>query len=202
MFLGVKSGAILTVFAASPHSNFGVTRGLTNAKRSCIYDLVGICPRRSFCPLGRGSSCELLLSFSSCCSVRVRKEPTAARPTAGWPRGSRGRTRRAVPAWTQARNRVACNLGRLVALIAAALVSVTQGRMFMLRSVLAAASAATLLVGVATSAYSQSGANVGSLTCNVAGGIGFVFGSSKDLSCLFTPSHPTPDKYTGSIKQD
>jgi len=73
--------------------------------------------------------------------------------------------------------------------------------MFMLRSVLAAASAATLLVGVATSAYSQSGANVGSLTCNVAGGIGFVFGSSKDLSCLFTRTNGTAEKYTGSIKK-
>ena len=51
----------------------------------------------------------------------------------------------------------------------------------MLRSILAAASAATLLVGVAPYAYSQnlaqSGANLGTLTCNVAGGIGFVFGS-------------------------
>ena len=71
----------------------------------------------------------------------------------------------------------------------------------MLRSVLAAASAATLLVGVATAAYSQSGANVGTLTCNVAGGIGFVFGSSKDLSCLFTRTNGTAEKYTGSIKK-
>ena len=52
----------------------------------------------------------------------------------------------------------------------------------MLRSVLAAASAATLLVGVATDAYSQSGANVGSLTCNVAGGVGFVFGRVADVA--------------------
>jgi hypothetical protein len=77
--------------------------------------------------------------------------------------------------------------------------------MFMLRSILAAASAATLVVGVATYAYSQnlaqSGANVGSLTCNVAGGIGFVFGSSKDLSCLFTRTNGTAEKYTGSIKK-
>jgi hypothetical protein len=77
--------------------------------------------------------------------------------------------------------------------------------MFMLRSILAAASAATLLVGVAPYAYSQnlaqSGANVGSLTCNVAGGIGFVFGSSKDLSCLFTRTNGTAEKYTGSIKK-
>jgi len=77
--------------------------------------------------------------------------------------------------------------------------------MFMLRSILAAASAATLLVGVAPYAYSQnlaqSGANVGSLTCNVAGGIGFVFGSSKDLSCLFTRTNGSAEKYTGSIKK-
>jgi hypothetical protein len=71
----------------------------------------------------------------------------------------------------------------------------------MLRSVLAAASAAALLMGVATSANSQSGANVGSLTCNVAGGIGFVFGSSKDLSCLFTRTNGTAERYTGSIKK-
>ena len=59
----------------------------------------------------------------------------------------------------------------------------------MIRSFLAAASAATLLVGVVVSASAQSpaapgtpqaksrsGVNVGSLTCNVAGGMGFVFG--------------------------
>jgi Protein of unknown function (DUF992) len=73
--------------------------------------------------------------------------------------------------------------------------------MSMLRSVLAAAGAATLLVGAAPSAFSQSGANVGSLTCNVAGGIGFVFGSSKDLSCLFTRTDGKAERYTGTIKK-
>ena len=38
MFLGVKFGAILTPCRPD---NFGVTRGLTNARRSCIYGLVG-----------------------------------------------------------------------------------------------------------------------------------------------------------------
>jgi hypothetical protein len=73
--------------------------------------------------------------------------------------------------------------------------------MSMLRSVLAAAGAATLLVGATTSVFSQSGANVGSLTCNVAGGIGFVFGSSKDLSCLFTRTDGKAERYTGTIKK-
>jgi hypothetical protein len=84
----------------------------------------------------------------------------------------------------------------------------------MLRSLLTAAGAATLLVGLATTANSQtpaapgtpqaagrSGANVGSLSCNVAGGVGFVFGSSKDLSCLFTRTDGVAERYTGSIKK-
>jgi hypothetical protein len=83
----------------------------------------------------------------------------------------------------------------------------------MLRSVLTAAGAAALLVGAAT-AFSQtpatpgtpqaagrSGANVGSLTCNVAGGVGFIFGSSKELSCLFTRTDGIAERYTGTIKK-
>lgn len=73
----------------------------------------------------------------------------------------------------------------------------------MSRSVLGAAGAAALLVGLATSVYAQSrtGANVGSLTCNVAGGVGFVFGSSKELSCLFTRTDGVAERYTGSIQK-
>ena len=84
----------------------------------------------------------------------------------------------------------------------------------MLRFVLAAAGAATLLVCAATGAMSQtpatpgatqaagkSGANVGSLTCNVAGGVGFIFGSSKELSCLFTRTDGIAERYTGTIKK-
>ncbi|MFO1160125.1 MAG: DUF992 domain-containing protein [Reyranellaceae bacterium] len=84
----------------------------------------------------------------------------------------------------------------------------------MLRSVLAAASAATLLMVGAGPASSQApaapgtpqatgrtGANVGMLTCNVAGGVGFVFGSSKDLSCLFTRTDGVAERYKGTIKK-
>lgn len=83
----------------------------------------------------------------------------------------------------------------------------------MLRSVLATASAALLLVTAASGAQAQtatpgtpqaagkSGANVGSLSCTVAGGMGFIFGSSKDLSCLFTRSDGIAERYTGSVKK-
>jgi hypothetical protein len=84
----------------------------------------------------------------------------------------------------------------------------------MLRSVLAAGGVAALLVGAAAGAFSQtpatpgtpqaagrSGVNVGSLTCNVAGGVGFIFGSSKDLNCLFTRTDGIAERYTGTIKK-
>src|SRR5512143_2629953 len=68
------------------------------------------------------------------------------------------------------------------------------------RLLVAGAAAATLLAAVST-AQSQSGANVGSLNCNVAGGVGFVFGSSKELSCLFTRTDGKAERYSGSVKK-
>jgi hypothetical protein len=45
------------------------------------------------------------------------------------------------------------------------------------------------------------GVKVGELTCNVASGWGFVFGSSKDLHCTFRPSGHPAEHYTGSISK-
>jgi hypothetical protein len=39
------------------------------------------------------------------------------------------------------------------------------------------------------------------LTCGVASGWGFVFGSSKDLRCVFRQSDHKPVHYTGSISK-
>ena len=64
-----------------------------------------------------------------------------------------------------------------------------------------AASAGLLILAAATSTSAQSGVNLGSLTCNVAGGVGFVFGSSKELSCLFNRVNGTAERYTGTIKK-
>ncbi len=49
----------------------------------------------------------------------------------------------------------------------------------------------------------EGGIKLGKLTCEVAGGTGFIFGSSKDLSCLFTPVNPkySPEKYSGTINK-
>ncbi|MEI9886575.1 MAG: DUF992 domain-containing protein [Rhizomicrobium sp.] len=45
------------------------------------------------------------------------------------------------------------------------------------------------------------GVKVGSLTCNVSSGWGFVFGSSKDLRCTFRPNSRTGEHYTGTISK-
>ena len=61
----------------------------------------------------------------------------------------------------------------------------------------------TLGAGIAAQAQtaSKSGVNVGSLTCNVAGGTGFVFGSSKEINCIFARGNGTAERYTGTIKK-
>jgi hypothetical protein len=43
---------------------------------------------------------------------------------------------------------------------------------------------------------------VGSLTCDISAGIGLIITSKKEVTCMFTPSHPGPrEVYTGSISK-
>jgi hypothetical protein len=46
-----------------------------------------------------------------------------------------------------------------------------------------------------------SGIRVGDLTCNVASGWGFIFGSSKDLHCTYRGSSGRREHYTGTISK-
>ena len=46
---------------------------------------------------------------------------------------------------------------------------------------------------------SSKGVNIGSLTCKVAGGAGFVFGSTKALSCIFTRTDGSGERYVGDV---
>ena len=45
------------------------------------------------------------------------------------------------------------------------------------------------------------GVKVGELTCGVASGWGFVFGSSKDLRCVFRQEDRKPVHYSGAISK-
>lgn len=86
----------------------------------------------------------------------------------------------------------------------------------MRRSIFAIMGAAALIAGAAfyaethaqtpaapgtPQARGQSGVNVGSLNCTVAGGVGFVFGSSKDLDCILARDDGVAEHYKGTIKK-
>src|ERR1700680_1364334 len=45
------------------------------------------------------------------------------------------------------------------------------------------------------------GLQVGTLTCNVASGFGFVFGSSRAINCTFSPAGGPPQHYVGAINK-
>ena len=68
-----------------------------------------------------------------------------------------------------------------------------------------AATVSAAIVGIAamTGAASAQGSavKVGTLTCNVASGFGFIFGSSRSINCSFSPAGGTPQHYTGTINQ-
>jgi len=63
----------------------------------------------------------------------------------------------------------------------------------------ALAAGALALSGAANAA--PHGVKVGTLTCNVASGWGFVFGSSKDLRCTFRGNRDHGEHYTGTISK-
>ncbi len=53
-----------------------------------------------------------------------------------------------------------------------------------------------------TPAAAQGGVRVGTLSCNEAGGWGFIFGSSKALHCTFSPGPGGhPEHYAGTISK-
>ena len=45
------------------------------------------------------------------------------------------------------------------------------------------------------------GVKVGTLTCHVASGWGFIFGSSKDMHCNFAPNHRGGEHYAGTVSK-
>ena len=45
------------------------------------------------------------------------------------------------------------------------------------------------------------GVNIGSLTCHVASGVSFIFGSSRDMNCVFSRPDGRKERYAGEIKR-
>src|SRR5260370_10628433 len=73
----------------------------------------------------------------------------------------------------------------------------------MLRKVVVAAIAVGLAGsgwGLGTPAEAQA-VKAGVLTCNVASGFGFIFGSSRAVNCTFAPGGGPPQHYAGAINK-
>ena len=73
----------------------------------------------------------------------------------------------------------------------------------MFRKLLSAIVALELVGGVVafgTPAHAQA-VKAGIMTCNVAGGFGFIFGSSRAVNCTFAPGGAAPQHYVGAINK-
>jgi hypothetical protein len=69
-----------------------------------------------------------------------------------------------------------------------------------MRNLILAAAAVVATIGGVSMAQANT-VQLGMLTCDVAAGEGFIFGSSKNVTCTFTPANASlpPENYTGVI---
>ena len=69
------------------------------------------------------------------------------------------------------------------------------------KKLLATATMALLVAAGAADAQNKGGVNIGQLSCTVAGGMGFIVGSSKSLDCIFAPTDGPAQHYAGTVKK-
>jgi hypothetical protein len=70
------------------------------------------------------------------------------------------------------------------------------------KTALAAAAVGAALAFAPVAASAQSRVAVGTLDCDISGGIGLILGSQKQVSCVFRPSTPGPvENYQGTISK-
>lgn len=63
------------------------------------------------------------------------------------------------------------------------------------------AAAVSLLPALAAPAFAQSSVKVGTLRCNVSGGLGLIITSTKEMSCTFASAHGYREWYYGTIRK-
>ena len=70
------------------------------------------------------------------------------------------------------------------------------------RLLLTVATVAVLATAGGQASFARSGVKIGLLNCNVQGGASFIFGSSRDINCVYTPAGKgRPEHYTGEINR-
>ena len=80
-----------------------------------------------------------------------------------------------------------------------------------MRTILAAAFAVPLTLATAAIAADaqrvyeepddRGGVRIGTLSCDIEGGVGYVLGSAKEVNCSFTSTRGRTDTYTGAIRK-
>ena len=72
-----------------------------------------------------------------------------------------------------------------------------------MRKRLAAITLVAIAASIVPSAAEEANATLGLLDCNVEGGMGFIIGSKKNLTCTFTSANKeiAPENYVGVIKK-
>lgn len=69
----------------------------------------------------------------------------------------------------------------------------------MKKTIAIAAAALSLAAAAPAPANAAGGIKVGVLTCHIAGGVGFIIGSSKDVECVYKGTGGRREHYSGSI---
>ena len=72
---------------------------------------------------------------------------------------------------------------------------------FAMRKTFAALTVVLASVASHGTGEADSSINIGALSCHVSGGVGFIFGSSKDLSCIFKRPNGDTERYHGEINK-
>jgi hypothetical protein len=70
-----------------------------------------------------------------------------------------------------------------------------------MKKFIAAALAATVLAGAAVPAAAEDRVQVGVLSCDVDGGVGYIIGSQKSLECTFKRKGRRAEHYAGQISK-
>lgn len=55
------------------------------------------------------------------------------------------------------------------------------------------------MCAVSAPTFAEGGVKIGTLTCDVGGSVGFIFGSTKDLNCTFAREKGSREHYVGHI---
>jgi hypothetical protein len=71
----------------------------------------------------------------------------------------------------------------------------------MKKLIAAALAAAVLTAAAATAAQAETRVQVGRLSCSVDGGVGYIIGSDKDMTCKFIRKGQKTEIYQGNIKK-